>query len=249
MPEATPGWVWAEELSGPGGRVILAEEDSRYVVRVCRARAGEAIALTDGRGAVARGRVDSTAPRVVVAIEALERLPETRRAVLLCGPAEGPRFDWAVEKLAELGVTSVRPVHCARARWEKVALRADRWRRLARAALLQSRGRFLLEVEPPAELEATLASSDREAFGVLADSDGGSPGELMIPPAGTTVGVVGPAEGLTDQEKTSILGRGFQSIALSASRLRTETAAVAWAAWWASAGASQSRGKATTSKS
>jgi 16S rRNA (uracil1498-N3)-methyltransferase len=249
LPEATPAWVWAEELAGPGARVTLAEEDSRYVTRVCRARLGETLALTDGRGGVARGRLETIQPRAVIRIEALEHRESERQGVLLCGAAEGIRFDWAVEKLAELGVTRVRPIQCERARWDKAALRADRWRRLARAALLQSRGSFLLEVGAPEELADALAAEAAPALGVLADPEGRPTAGLAAPDSGTTVGIVGPAEGLTDSEKASIVARGFVAITLSGSRLRTETAAMAWAAWWAGGGTSQSRSKAESATS
>ena len=232
MPEATPAWVWVEQIAGPGERLVLPVEPSHYVARVCRARPGEIVTLTDGRGGVARARVAATEPRVQVEIESVDRAAALRKATLLCGAAEGQRFDWVVEKLAELGVDKIRPVDCERSRWEPKALRWERWDRLARAALQQSRGRHLLRVEPPARLEEVVAAEGDAEHRFVADPDGEMAGRVGAPAAGTSVGVVGPAAGLSDAERTFLAGRGFTAIALAGSRLRTETAALAWAAWW-----------------
>jgi len=46
--------------------------------------------------------------------------------------------------------------------------------------------------------------------------------------------MIGPAEGVDDRERGLLEARGFKPISLGESRLRSETAAMAWAAWWAS---------------
>jgi 16S rRNA U1498 N3-methylase RsmE len=45
---------------------------------------------------------------------------------------------------------------------------------------------------------------------------------------------VGPAAGFEDEEWALLKVSGFEPIGLSWNRLRTETAALAWASWWAS---------------
>ena len=243
MPDATPAWIWAERLEEPGGRQALADAESRYVARVCRARPGESLMLTDGAGVVARARIETLSPRVEVRIETRERSVPTRSASLLCGAPEGQRFDWVVEKLAELGVTTIRPVHFARAAWEPGAIRKDRWERLAHAALQQSRGRFLLRVEDPASLEESLAAEPEAASRLVGDPDGVSAGDRPAAREGRTVGVIGPAEGLSETEKALLAARGFQAIALSENRLRVETAAIAWASWWSAPAKAQAPAK------
>ncbi|TMQ72099.1 MAG: 16S rRNA (uracil(1498)-N(3))-methyltransferase [Candidatus Eisenbacteria bacterium] len=233
MPEAVPAFVWVADLVAPGASLLLDEAQSHHVARVCRARAGDLLSLTDGRGGVARGRVAKIAPRVTLEIESTERSPRGSTAVLLCGAPEGQRFDWLVEKLAELGVARVRPIECARRRWASVMVRPDRWRRLAIAALQQSRGRFLLEIESPVSLAAALELEVDRVLAVLADPAGVPPISVALPGSGTTVGVVGPAGGFDQAERSLIQGMGFRAMALSDGRLRTETAALAWAAWWA----------------
>src|SRR5262245_9027471 len=150
--EVTPGLVWVPELVDPGHRLTLDSEASRYVARVCRARAGEQVQITDGAGGWAATRVLETRPHVTLEIERVEHTPRIRSAHLLCGPPEGERGDWMVEKLAELGVHVLSPVHCERATWDRFEQRRERWERLALAALRQSRSRFLMAIQSPQPL-------------------------------------------------------------------------------------------------
>ena len=235
MPDAAPRFVWAEDLASPGATITLAETESRYVARVCRARAGESLSLTDGRGGWAAGRVAALHPSVVVAIERVERTVRERRAILLCGAPEGQRFDWVIEKLAELGVAVVRPVHCRRAAWPDGAVRSERWARLARSALQQSLGRFEMSIEPPLGLEKAIEAAAGASLAVLAEVSGRPARDVHPPSNGDLVGLVGPADGLTEEERRFAADRGFHPMSMSENRLRTETAAVAWGCWWAAA--------------
>jgi len=229
--EATPGFVLLPELGAPGERLTLDPDSSHYVARVCRARAGETLSATDGRGALARLELIEVAPRAVARVVAIEQHARTREAIVWCGACEASRADWLVEKLAELGVSAFVPVDGARAEWRVNPARLERWRRLGEAALRQSRRTHLLRIEPPRRLTDLLAERPGGAAGFVADPEGGAPGEP--PPAGVAIGVIGPAEGFEPEELDRIRDRGFRTISLADGRLRTETAALAWAAWWA----------------
>ncbi|TMQ65522.1 MAG: 16S rRNA (uracil(1498)-N(3))-methyltransferase [Candidatus Eisenbacteria bacterium] len=239
--DALPSWVWLEELPEPGHSVTLGDEDAHHVTRVCRARVGEPLTLTDGRGAVARARLIHASPRAVVEVESLARNARTAEATVMCGSPEGDRGDWLVEKLAELGIAAFQPVDCERAPWKRSATRVARWRRLAVAALRQSRRSHLLEVSDPEPLEQAL---DRLAGGEarwVADPRGPAAAEVR-PPAGRCVGMIGPGSGLSDREQTALADLGFGRMHLADCVLRSETAAMAWAAWWAGGGSRPNHG-------
>lgn len=231
--EAAPGFVRVVDLPGPGGRVTLDSEDSRYVARVCRAKPGERLHLTDGFGGLATARVLETGPRVRAEVETLDRATREREALLLCGAPEGERADWMVEKVAELGLAVFQPVDCERANWERAERRFERWQRVAAAALRQSRARFLLELRRPMPLTQAIAGLPSSSSRFLASPEGVAGGMVPTPRAGLTLGMVGPAAGLTSGERSSLEASGFRPIALSGNRLRTETAAIAWTGWWA----------------
>lgn len=230
--EAAPGFVHVPGLDVGAARLRLSEEESHYVARVCRARAGDSLSGSDGRGRVAKLTVTELAPAVIVRVESVETVARARNAHLLTGAPAGQRADWMVEKLAELGIGRWTPVECERAGWGRAAGRRDRWQRLAVAALRQSRSAYLIEIEEPVGLEAALAGVAAGADRWLADATG-SP----LEPAGTDSAVaVGPSTGFTPQERKLLDEGGFRPVRLAPNRLRTETAAVAWAGWWSASG-------------
>jgi len=231
--DAAPSVVLIDELPEAGGRVTLSPAESRYLVRVCRARTGDRASASDGRGTRATVRLLSVGSAVEAIVESVERGERPRTAWVLVGPPEGERGDWLVEKLAELGVARFQPVDCARGAWVRPQRRLERWRRLAVAALRQSRRSYLLEVDEPRTLTEAVDALPGGGERWLADLGGRPSGEAAAPPGGLTIGIVGPSAGLTGEERDAVLGAGFTPIALSDCRLRTETAALAWACWWA----------------
>jgi 16S rRNA (uracil1498-N3)-methyltransferase len=230
--DAAPSHLFLDELPASGERRSLAGDEAHYLARVCRARPGDVAHATDGRGGLARLRVVELRPLVVVEGEALDRIEARRTAWLFCGPPEGERGDWLVEKLAELGIAVLVPVNCERGGWADRGPRVERWRRLAIAALRQSRRRFLLEIRSPIPLAEVGPSLPEGALRFLADPDGRQVAGWAPPSAGASIGLVGPSEGLSRAERDLSSRLGFDPIRLSGARLRAETAAVAWAAWW-----------------
>lgn len=219
-----------------GARIVLPEDESHYLTRVCRARTGDRISATDGRGALATLRIIEGGRSARAEVERCEWSERSREARVLCGPPEGERGDWMIEKLAELGVALLQPIDCERGGWDRLKGRAERWRRLAAAALRQSRRRFLLEILEPLPLAEALAVLPAGGGRWLGDAAGPAAATITPPGAGLSVVLLGPAAGFSTSEREAARVGGFSAMCLSDSRLRTETAALAWACWWSSAG-------------
>jgi 16S rRNA (uracil1498-N3)-methyltransferase len=239
--DAIPSLLFVEDLPGVGRRTTLSEEESHYLSRVCRARPGERVAATDGRGTLATVRLVEGGRSAVVEVERCDHCEPARHGWVLSGSPEGERGDWLVEKLAELGLSVFQPLDCERGGWEKMRGRAERWRRVAVAALRQSRRRFLLEIRDPIPLAEALAGLPAGEGRWLADPAGPAAGTLRPGVEALTVGLIGPSAGLSGPEREAALAAGFAPICFSDSRLRTETAAMAWACWWAAPGAGPDR--------
>jgi 16S rRNA (uracil1498-N3)-methyltransferase len=229
--DAAPSFVYLPELGRLHGTVALEGDEARYLAKVVRARAGEKVTATDGEGLLATLVVVESRPEVVVEVTGTERVPAPPASRLLCGAPEGDRGDWMVEKLAELGVTELLPVDGVRSRWPE-PLRADRWERLAVAALRQSRSAWRMRIGPVLGLRAAvegLGSGERW----LADPAGAPVGSLAGGPGTAFTGAVGPSSGFSDEERNLLQEHGFVLAGLAPARLRTETAALAIAAHWA----------------
>ena len=205
--------VVVEDLSSPS----LTDDDARHLGSVLRLRPGETVSGTDGRGGfrmfswAAGGAMEATAEVVRV----------QRPAPPLCvgfAPVKGDRNDWAVQKLAELGVDRIVLLQSDRSvvRWDgrRAESQVSRLKRIARQAVMQSRGVWLPSVEGMVDMRSAAVGE-----GVaLADPDGVGPSERV-----TTV-LIGP-EGGWSEEEWALFGTG--AVRLGSGVLRTESAAVA----------------------
>ena len=200
-----------------------------------RARAGDFVDATDGRGAVARLRIAGVGAEVRAEVLSVERPGRKRETRLWCGAPERGRADWLVEKLAELGVARFQPLECEGAPWSTGDARAGRWRRLTIAALRQSRRTFLMEILPPISVAEAIETLEHPGSRVVGDSQGRHAGGPVLT-AGLETGAIGPSGGFQARERQRLDAAGFVPIRLADGRLRTETAAVSLAAWWAMGG-------------
>jgi 16S rRNA (uracil1498-N3)-methyltransferase len=98
----------------------LDAEDAHHLARSLRLRDGELVTVTDGRGKWrpcrfrrAGTRLDAEAP--IGAVAAPDPL-----LTIGFAPVKGERAEWTVQKLTELGVDRIVPLHGARSvvRWE-----------------------------------------------------------------------------------------------------------------------------------
>jgi 16S rRNA (uracil1498-N3)-methyltransferase len=207
---------------------LLTPDDAHHLLEVLRLRPGELVAAGDGSGSwspcriapVRRGgasrRVD---PADVVTVDGpVVREPRaTPEITVAFAPAKGDRPEWVVQKLTELGVDRIVPVHAARSvvRWdgERGPRAVARLTRVAREAAAQARRTWLPEIAQVTTLDE-LASS---GLTLRLAQPGGA-----VPTLGPVV-AVGP-EGGWDPDELALSAGG---VGLGPTVLRAETAAVA----------------------
>ena len=204
---------------------------AHHLARVARLREGELVEVSDQSRAY-RAVTAACSPREV-RFRVLEPLPEPSPGVGLDAALaiiKFPRFEWAVEKLTELGVRSVIPIMAARSDTRLVAAaakRVERWRRMAFEAAQQARRVAAPAIRAPASLDEFVRGC-RSDCRILA-RPGGPP--LRAPSRGQSCAfLVGPEGGWTAEEEQRAEEGGFLAAGLSTTVLRSETAAVAVAA-------------------
>jgi 16S rRNA (uracil1498-N3)-methyltransferase len=194
----------------------LGPDDRHHLERVLRLRAGDELTVADGAGRWRRCRFG---PVLSVDGEVEVEAPPAPAITIAFALTKGERPEWTVQKLTEVGVERIVPFVSARSivRWDgaKAARNAERLRRVAREAAMQSRRAFLPVVEDVAELAAVAARPGA----ALASPDGVAP-DLAHPCL-----LVGPEGGWTDEERALVPA----TVALGPTVLRAETAAIAGA--------------------
>jgi 16S rRNA (uracil1498-N3)-methyltransferase len=214
-----------------GERIALDPEDARHASGSLRLRAGDALRLADGDGAVGAGVVvEAGRATAVVEVGVVDRVERPTPVVSVAlAPPKGDRLSWAVQKLAEVGVDDVILLDTERSvrRWDtaRAAGAVDRLAGVAREAAMQSRRPFVMSVRGPASLADAVAAGGsvvvlwEHATEELAAALGTVAGDLRL--------VVGPEGGFSEAEVRACSERGAATASLGEGILRTETAALA----------------------
>jgi 16S rRNA (uracil1498-N3)-methyltransferase len=214
-----------------GARIRFSPEETKHAIRVMRLGPGSKVLLTDGKGLEAEAELlDAEKSGALLEILTLRKAGErSYRVTLLQAVLKGPRMDWLVEKATELGVDAI---HMVDSQFSVAGERAERWARLAQAAMKQSGNLRMPELRMasgladaldrlPAGYRGFLLSPTAEKG--LAEAIKGA----VAKNSGLVVLAIGPEGGFSAEEESLLESRGFQACRLSAQILRGETAALA----------------------
>lgn len=215
-------------------------EQSKHLLRVLRACAGDQVELFDGRGTLGRGVVKKTGKNTatVEVANVDTALPHQKGKVIIAASvAKGSRFDTLVEKLTELGVDHILPVVFERTVKQPANPGiVNRYERIALNALKQCKKLFLPRIEAPVDFPAMSAlinnlyphvemmfgSTESDAPSVLARTE--------LNTCRDRLAVIGPEGGFTNNELYELKNMQAKPVKLTDTILRVETAALALAA-------------------
>lgn len=202
------------------GERDLDAEQSKYVVRVHRLRAGDAFVAFDPKRAIeADGEVLS---RDRVRIGEPRPAPAAARSVTwIHACPKGDKPDAIVRDATELGATKIIFVHTARIVAKPPASRVERWTRIAREAARQCGRADAPEVALEATWDAALAVE--AVTRVCLDPRGAPLRDVLARAKGSIAFAAGPEGGFTDAEIAAAEKRGFVTCKLGAFVMRTET--------------------------
>ena len=236
-------------LLGESSSVIdLEGEEFHHLSRVLRMSPGEVAYATNGRGVLARCRVDHLSRRTArLAVLDAEAVAPGPRVWLALALLRKEAFERAVEQCTELGISGCLPFVSERSHVRRYSSEfMVRLRRIALSAMKQSYRTYLPDVEDVTgfdDLAVRLRASTRIFLG---DSDGAAPAAVLggSGGAGGEPGpteaplwiVIGPEGGLSADERARLNEAGVRPVRISRNRLRSETAAAVLAAFALSAG-------------
>ena len=213
-----------------GDTLTLTGAEAHHAAAVRRVRVGEAVTVTDGRGAWLEGECEAVAPReVVIRITGHRDESEPRpRLVLAQALAKGDRDELAVQAATELGVDEIVPWQASRSvsRWEgpKAEKGRQRWATIVREAAKQAHRAWLPEVAAIATTAALAARAAGERVLVLEPTAEVRLSSLDLTDDSTIVLVVGPEGGIAPDELARLEAAGATRVRLGDTVLRTSTA-------------------------
>ena len=240
----------------PAGRFVLLDvamveqseldlpPDVAHQVRdVLRVKPGATLYLLNGHGATYPAEVMTLERRRVV-VRLGARLPSQAalpcRVVLCLGMLKATKFEWALQKATELGVSVIQPLLTERA----VAAaemtseaRQRRWQRILAEALEQCGGDQLPILNTPRPLMHALAQMPSDAIAMFPwEEADATPLRATLAAAIVTAGglaavseidiFIGPEGGFSPGEAALASHRGARHVTLGSRILRAETAAL-----------------------
>lgn len=224
-------------------RVTLPADEAHHLRHVLRLRAGDAVAVFDGRGHEWAGEIDRSDKSHVVVRLLGERQPAREPVVhvtVAVAVLKSPHMDAVVRDVTMLGAAAVVPMITAhviapkRLRSKEVI---ERWQRIAVASAKQC-GRAVVPDVQAIETFETLMRPDVSEMKVLCTEPavGSTTTPLSPAPPRNAIVFVGPEGGWTPEEIAAAKRAGAHPISLGPRTLRAETAPLValtllWTTW------------------
>ena len=223
--------IFSDQSLLAGAEMVLNEPAAQYLGKVLRARVGDTVIVFDGQGQQATASIKAIAKQSISlllgAVTAPQTEPSLQSHLGLC-LSKGDRFDWAIQKATELGVSTISPLYSARVDFtvpkERLAKRLAHWQQIVTSACEQSGRVRIPAVNTPTSLTSWVSETVADVKLVL-HCDVHSAPLLAAKPQSVAL-LIGPEGGLTDEEVATAEQHHFQPWQLGPRILRTETAPV-----------------------
>jgi 16S rRNA (uracil1498-N3)-methyltransferase len=210
-----------------GKLILLDEVESKHCLKVMRLGINEIIHITDGAGSLYESRIiDTSSGKVsaeIVNITKPQAKKPYRLHIAIAPTKNSERFEWFVEKAAEIGVDEITPLVCQRS--ERTKINTERLRKILISAVKQSLKTILPSLNEPVSFPEFI-KKNVEGQRFIASCLHGDEKEIQsVYTKGSGVLVlIGPEGDFTAEEVSSAVKTGFYPVSLGKSRLRTETA-------------------------
>lgn len=220
-------YVFAPQLQVQDTEVPLTTALTQHL-KALRVRNDEYVGVINGKGLVARARVVQEQKTISLAINAVRQELAPPIKVLVLGVLDHrDRFEFAIEKAAELGVTDIIPLMSDHVQYSRSSL--ERLESKCIAACTQSGNPWLPIVHKELSLHEVLlwqTSMYPKAVCVVGDAEGKQANVADL--KNETVVIIGPEGGFSKAEQAMITAHpNVVRWSVGNHRLRAETAAVA----------------------
>lgn len=211
-------------------RLELIGDAHTHAAYALRIHVGDNITVFDGRGndyfcKVKEIKKDRT---LLELLSTAENARETNISVTLylC-VIKQDRFEWAVQKTTELGVTKIVPVY-SKLTQRNINLNYNRLNKIAISACEQCGRSKLPTIEQAIDFDEFINRSQSAYIIFPWEHEINNSMQSAIDKSKTDISVfIGPEGGITEEEKIRLVEIGAKSVTLGARILRAETAAIA----------------------
>lgn len=220
-------YFYQKEISLNNSIVILSEEASKHCIQVLRMKTGEQLQLTDGNGNLVTASILKADKKNCEAKieETFFAQRETKKICIGISLLKNtPRFEWFLEKAAEIGISEIIPLLCKRT--ERQHFRFERMTNILISAMLQSRQTWLPVLQAQITFHDAVGSSLYRTKLIAHCVQGEKKSVAEIKDTDNAQILIGPEGDFTEEEIEFALKNNFLPVTLGNTRLRTETAGI-----------------------
>lgn len=205
----------------------LEAEESWHCCKVLRKKAGDKIAVIDGKGLFAEGVLDLVSEKKCkVKLLNKPTLQQKRNYYLhlaIAPTKQIDRLEWMIEKAIEIGLDELSFIQCKNS--ERVNLKIDRIQKIVESATKQSLQAYLPKVNALKTFDEFLKHcvEDQKLIAHCKEGIKTKISDLKFKNT-STLFLIGPEGDFTVDETNEAIQRNFVAISLGDNRLRTETA-------------------------
>ena len=213
-----------------GNLAYFDDTESRHLTQVLRRKAGDTVHFTDGQGHLFSGEIIEVGKRTcVVALKetTIDFGARPFRLHIAIAPTKNmDRFEWFLEKAAEIGIDEITPLICKRS--ERTVVKTERLKGVLASAMKQSLKAYLPIINEAVDFQQFMKQTFREEQKFIAycnDAQRNPLSKIYQKPKNCVI-LIGPEGDFTEAEVATAFKQNFVGVSLGNSRLRTETAGV-----------------------
>ena len=221
---------YSQDLSPNDTQYSFSKEESRHIVKVLRKQIGATIHLTNGKGDLFCGVLQSNDPKccVIAITEVEQKKPLQYGLHLVIAPTKlNDRFEWFLEKATEIGITQITPILCQHS--ERKVIKPQRYQKIIVSAAKQSLKYHFPVLHPMCSFNEFIEKHKEAPHQKLiahCQEEEKKSLKSLLKPKGNHIIMVGPEGDFSDNEINKATAMGYKGISLGTNRLRTETAAI-----------------------
>ncbi|SFN35001.1 16S rRNA (uracil1498-N3)-methyltransferase [Paenimyroides ummariense] len=219
---------YAPDIDNETNEFTFDKEESKHIVKVLRKLEGSILHITNGKGFLFFCEVILASEKkcVVKINESQFTEPRNFRIHMVVAPTKmNDRYEWFLEKAAEIGVDEITPIICDHS--ERKIIKTERFDKILISAMKQSNQMYLPILNEPIKLtDFLLKEINGQKF--IAHCEETDKVELKdrIETQQNYTLLIGPEGDFSTNEINKALAKGYLPVALGNTRLRTETAAI-----------------------
>ncbi len=208
-------------------KVIIAGEEYNHLYKVLRKTKGDLIHVVDGKGNDYLVELEKIGDGSAVGkvVKKLRMPNETATFFAIgTGVIKGERMDIIFEKATEMGVSAFYPIISRRTVVNPGEIKLERWKKIVKSAMKQSRRSILPYVSEPLSVPDFLKETTNFDTKVLLDEEEGVSFWELESFGNRVLILVGPEGSFTHDEKDLFERYSFMKVRMGKRIMRTETA-------------------------